>query len=171
MIDITQTLKDEHQNILRVMQLAEFQCADIEAGKPIDEPFFNELFDFIAHYVDKFHHAKEEDILFESMLRNEGHLHCNPVPVMLYEHNQGRDFLKEMRDALSRMHAEELIMATRSYIDLLSNHIFKEDQVLYPMAEDAIADDEKRRINEAYQKAEQHVKASFDIDKLEVFGR
>ncbi|MFV0365377.1 MAG: hemerythrin domain-containing protein [Mangrovibacterium sp.] len=69
MIDITQTLKDEHQNILRVLQLAEHKCTNIENGSAIDAEFFHKLFDFISIYSDKFHHAKEEDILFKAMLK------------------------------------------------------------------------------------------------------
>lgn len=169
--DITQTLKDEHQNILRVMRLAEQQCQIIEKGEQTDVDFFTKLFDFIAVYVDKFHHGKEEDILFEAMLNNEEHLHCNPVPVMLYEHDSGRGFLKEMCEALAENKPEELCLATRGYIDLLSNHIYKEDNVLYPMAEEAIGAAEKKSINDRYQQAEKRINAAFDIDNLTKFGQ
>ncbi|MFV0554652.1 MAG: hemerythrin domain-containing protein [Mangrovibacterium sp.] len=170
MTDITQTLKDEHQNILRVLQVAEQKCTDMEHGKAIDSDFFLRLFDFISIYADKFHHAKEEDVLFKAMLENAQHLHCNPVPVMLYEHDEGRKFLQEMRHALAQNQKQELLFATRCYIDLLSNHIYKEDQVLYPMAEEAISEEEKQLVNQQYAESEKRVKAAFDVEELLNWG-
>lgn len=170
MIDITQTLKDEHQNILRVMQIAERNCTSIENGEPIDASFFNSLFDFIAIYVDKFHHGKEEDILFYAMVNNEEHLHCNPVPVMLHEHEGGRSYLHAMRQALVENHGERLCFATRGYIELLTNHIYKEDNVLYPMAEEAIGDVEKENINQQYEESERRIGDAYDIESLRKFA-
>ncbi len=169
-MDITQTLMNEHQNILRVMRLVEQECSAINKGKAINADFFSELFDFIAIYVDKFHHGKEEDILFDAMVKNAENLHCNPVPVMLHEHDSGRYFLSEMRKALTLNDAEKLISASYNYIELLSNHIYKEDNVLYPMAEEALSLADKQSINQQYQQAEARVSSAFNIEALKEFG-
>ena len=60
---------------------------------------------------------------------------------MLAEHQQGRAFVKQMLEHLPQARAGEtsdikaLIEAGRGYIDLLRQHINKEDNVLFMMAD------------------------------------
>lgn len=60
---ITKILSDEHKNILRLTKLIEKEC---ESGENINKDFFIKAIYFIRNYADKFHHAKEEDILFSN---------------------------------------------------------------------------------------------------------
>ncbi len=171
MIDITKTLMDEHQNILRVISVVETECEKIANGKAIDLDFFNGLSDFIKNYVDKFHHMKEEDILFKAMLENGENMHCNPVPVMLYEHENGRNWLALIEEAVTENNPQKLISGANGYCRLLREHIFKEDNVLYPMAEEAINDIEKEKILKLYSESETTVKSKYDINKLKMFAK
>ena len=138
-------LTKEHENILKVAEDLENECNSIEQGKEIDKGFFKESIDFIRNYADKFHHAKEEDILFkefnEQVEKDPGCVHCNPVEQMLIEHDEGRKFVKGMGEALEKSDRKKLIENARGYINLIREHIFKEDNILYPMADEAI--DEK----------------------------
>jgi len=150
MRNITQVLSDEHQVILKVIDAALKECAEIENGKELKVEFFNKLLDFIKNYADKFHHAKEEDILFKVMLENVECLHCNPIPVMLHEHDEGREFVKGMEQSISENNSEKLIENVRGYCVLLQNHIYKEDNVLYPMAEEALSEEQKEEVLNSY---------------------
>ncbi|MDP3026300.1 MAG: hypothetical protein Q8N63_01225, partial [Nanoarchaeota archaeon] len=73
-----QILIDEHKNILKVIQALENECDSLESGKKIDKIFFEKSINFIRTYADKFHHAKEEDILFVELCSDEVKMHCNP---------------------------------------------------------------------------------------------
>ncbi|MFB6341126.1 hemerythrin domain-containing protein [Saccharicrinis sp. FJH62] len=146
MQNVTDILSDEHRNIMGVIELILNECEEIEKGKALDAAFFEQAIDFIKNYADKFHHAKEEDILFKAMLENEDCMHCNPVPVMLHEHEEGRDFVRGMEDGLSGSDKEKVIENARGYSFLLMDHIYKEDHILYPMAEQAIPEEEKEKI-------------------------
>jgi len=152
MKNVTQILSDEHQTILKVIDAAIKECAEIENGKALKVEFFQKTIDFIKNYADKFHHAKEEDILFKAMLENTDKLHCNPIPVMLHEHDEGREFVKGMEKGISENNSEKLIENTRGYCVLLQNHIYKEDNVLYPMAEEALSNEQKMEILNSYNK-------------------
>ncbi|MEK6816956.1 MAG: hemerythrin domain-containing protein, partial [Nanoarchaeota archaeon] len=63
----TEILSEEHRHILKVIDAIEEECKALEAGKSLDKKFFLDAIDFIRNYADKFHHAKEEDILFEEL--------------------------------------------------------------------------------------------------------
>src|SRR3989338_6539890 len=98
-------------------------------------------FNFIRNYVDKFHHAKEEDILFKEFNKcaEEGCIHCNPVEQMLFEHDEGRKSVKMMELGMDEREKNKLIEGARNYIQLIREHIYKEDNILYPMADEALS--------------------------------
>ena len=127
-------LSDEHKNILKVIEFLEEECCSIENGKEIDKEFFEKIIDFIKNYADGFHHAKEEDILFKEMDKNQRELHCNPIEQMLYEHDLGRGYVKGMEWGVKENNKDN----TRGYCRLLREHIYKEDNVLYPLADEAL---------------------------------
>ncbi|NLP59286.1 hemerythrin domain-containing protein [Lutibacter sp. B1] len=166
MKNITQILSDEHQTILNVIDAVNSECSELENGKTLDVGFFQKTIDFIKNYADKFHHAKEEDILFKAMLANVEHLHCNPIPVMLHEHDEGRTFVRGMEEAISENNISKIIENARGYGMLLRDHIYKEDNVLYPMAEEALSDVQKDDVNKRYKEVEIELKKTMDIDSL-----
>jgi len=166
MNNITRILSEEHQVILKVIDAAFRECNDIEQGKALDVSFFEKTIDFIRYYADKFHHAKEEEILFIAMIENSDQMHCNPIPVMLHEHSESRELVKEMEEAIAENNLEKLIDSTRAYGLLLQQHIYKEDNVLYPMAEQGLNDAQKEVITQKYQEADAKLMSVMDIEAL-----
>jgi hemerythrin-like domain-containing protein len=147
-------LVDEHKNILKVVEILEKESFLLESSKKINEKKFQEIIEFIINYADKFHHAKEEDILFKKLAKciEEQNVHCNPVKQMLYEHNKGRNFVKMMKDGISGKNNKQVIEGARGYISLIREHIFKEDSILYPLAEEVISVEEKIKMAEKFEK-------------------
>lgn len=150
MKNITKVLSDEHQNILKVIESILSTCENIKAGDEINPIYFDNAIAFIKNYADTYHHAKEEEILFKAMLNNVNTMHCNPIPVMLSEHDEGRSFVKGLEAGLANNNKQEILDNARGYCYLLINHIYKEDNVLYPMAEEALNDVEKDRVLQLY---------------------
>jgi Uncharacterized conserved protein len=165
MKNITSELEMEHQNILGVIQVVLGECSKLESSdREINVPFFSKVVEFIQKYADGYHHVKEEDILFVAMLENRNKLHCNPIPVMLHEHDEGRNYVGKMKNALANIDKQLLIESARGYCQLLQNHIYKEDNVLYPMAEAALDEAQKDSVNMAYQKVDASKFLGTDID-------
>ena len=134
----TDELCREHKNILAVIEALEKHCGDVENGAKPDKDFFEKAVAFIRGYADRFHHAKEEDVLFTALDEDGVRMRCNPTRQMLLEHSTGRSFVKGMERALEDGDAAALAENSRGYAGLLKDHIFKEDNVLYPMAEEAL---------------------------------
>jgi len=159
--DITQRLKDEHQLILRMLTLLEKNTRLTEQGAFKDYQFYLDGVDFIRNYADRFHHAKEEDILFEALIVNGMPRANSPVAAMLMEHDLGRGFVKGMEEATTKAlngatdQDEVIVIAARGYLELLRDHISKEDEILYPLAERVLPDSMREGILAGYQKAEQ----------------
>ena len=174
MKETIEILIKEHKNILSLAEALSHECDLIKRGKNIDENFFVEAIDFIKNYADKFHHAKEEDILFKEFEKftQEGCLHCNPIAQMLVEHDEGRIFVKGMKESLSNKEKDDLIKNTEGYIVLIKEHIFKEDNILYPMIDDVLSDEVEKIMLDKFNKIavtnKNHEEYSAYIKKLKI---
>ena len=140
----SEILMGEHKEILRVVDFLAQEADRLEKGKRVDEDILKKLVSFIRNYADKIHHAKEEDILFCEFETSCSH--CNPVPQMLHEHELGRDFVKGIENGMKEKNKVKIIENMKGYASLLKEHIFKEDNILYPMAEDSINEKVKREM-------------------------
>ena len=134
----TTILSNEHKNISKVIDAINSECNNIESGKDMDNVFFDKTVEFIQNYADKFHHAKEENILFVELHKDGVEMHCDPIPQMLHEHDLGRDFVKGMIEGLEENNKDKVVENAKGYTDLIREHIFKEDNILYPMADEAL---------------------------------
>ena len=135
----TTILSDEHKNILFVISRVLKECGNIDSGGELDKVFFQKSVDFIRNYADKFHHSKEEDILFVELNKDGVLEHCNPIGQMLHEHSLGRGFVKGLSEAVEKSDKAEAVKNARGYCELLEEHIFKEDNILYPLASDVLS--------------------------------
>ena len=149
-------LSDEHQNILKVINALLKECDSLKSGGEIDKSFFKTVVEFIRGYADKFHHAKEEDILFMELCKDEVQMHCNPTQQMLHEHDLGRNFVKELENGIKEENKDKIIKNARGYAKLLQEHIFKEDNILYPMADEFLSKEVKKTMLNRFEKIEQN---------------
>lgn len=147
-------LEEEHKNILKLIEILERKITDISNEKKINKEFLEKSIYFIRNYADKIHHAKEEDILFVEFEKNLANAHCNPVQQMLVEHNIGRDAIKKAEEGIKEKNNKKVIAGFEEYINLLKEHIFKEDNILYPMCDEVIDDKTKKKMLEDFKKAD-----------------
>jgi len=165
--DITHALVEEHKLILRVLALLEKNAPRTAEGTYTNYRFYLDAVDFIRNYADRFHHAKEEDVLFEALVANGMPRENSPVAAMLMEHDKGRAFVAAMeqgaRDALAGNPGSNLIIAENAgnYLELLREHIAKEDDILYPLAERVIPESARDAILNGYAAAEAKTPADF----------
>lgn len=165
--DITQALVVEHRLILRMIALLERNAPRTADGGYSNWKFYLDGVDFIRNFADRFHHAKEEDVLFEALVKNGMPREHSPIAAMLMEHDQGRAFVKEMetaaQEALEGREDGRRIIAENAlaYAALLREHIAKEDDVLYPLAERVIPDSMRDGIIAGYGAAEARTAADF----------
>lgn len=156
--DVTAVMVEEHRLILRMIDLVENNTRAAEAGEFSDWSFFLDAVDFIRHYADRFHHAKEEDILFAALVANGMPEENSPVAAMLLAHDQGRTFVRNMEEAARKALVGEVQVAVLAenaygYVALLRDHIDKEDNILYPLAEKTLPEPIRPAMVEGYARA------------------
>lgn len=158
--DISSALVTEHKLIKRALALIEHFAPLTITGEFKDWQFYLDVVDFIRHYADRFHHAKEEDVLFEALVANGMPRQNSPVAAMLMEHDQGRIFVREMEagtlKAMAGEAGQEKYVAENAlaYATLLREHISREDEILYPLAERVLPETVRPAIVAEYSQAE-----------------
>jgi hemerythrin-like domain-containing protein len=152
----TQILTDEHRVIERVLGAVE-KLAKGPVGAL--EPWKKAL-DFIRHFADQCHHFKEEKVLFPAMEARGIPREDGPIGMMLMEHEEGRSYVRAMFAAISLIEAkneaakETLLSSAQAYCRLLREHIQKEDEVLFRMADEVISPDEQKKLSAAFAQHE-----------------
>jgi len=159
-MEATDILMSEHRVIERVLAVLSIAADRLEQGQPVRPGFFIDASDFIKGFADGCHHRKEEGVLFEAMVANGMSRLGGPIAVMLADHEQGRSFTRGMRSAAQKLEAgddsarEAVISNARGYVALLQQHIMKEDNILFPMAERVIPPDDRARVTEDFEHVE-----------------
>ena len=156
----TDILRQEHELILVMLQVLDAACARMEEGEKVNPEYLAEMVDFIKNFADRCHHAKEEKFLFPA-LRLTGIGHENgPIGVMLAEHAEGRFFAKGMGEALEELRAGDSVAAGKfiadagGYVKLLDGHIMKENNILFRMADERLADNQQKELLKEFDRVE-----------------
>ena len=159
--NVTQVMINEHKLILRMITLVEQNTALLEEGKFRNWQFYLDAVDFIRNYADRFHHAKEEDVLFVELIKNGMPEKQSPIEAMHMEHDEGRAHVRAMEEAAQKAisgeagQAKSVAEHAKGYAKLLRGHIEKEDDILYPLAERILPEEVRKRMLSAYTTAEQ----------------
>lgn len=171
----TQVLRDEHQWILAVSGALE-KLLSVESDA-MDYDAVEKCVRFIRLFADACHHGKEEDLLFPA-LEGCGLPHdSGPIAVMLHEHRLGRQAVAVMLDALpearegNEQAQNRLVQAGRGYVDLIRNHIGKEDHVLFDMADRMVVGERRTTLCAAYDGTCHHTFEDCTKAQLEALGR
>lgn len=158
-IDVTAVMVEEHKLILRMIALVEANTHRLEAGRFDEWGFYLDAVDFIRDYADRFHHAKEEDVLFQALVANGMPAQNSPIAAMLMAHDQGRAYVRGMEEgalkdlAGDRTQTAEIVRNAYGYIALLRDHIDKEDNILYKLAERVLPEGVRPAMVAAYHAA------------------
>ena len=105
--NVTQIMVEEHKLILRMVTLVEQNTARLEEGTFRNWQFYLDAVDFIRNYADRFHHAKEEDILFVALIKNGMPEKQSPIEAMHMEHDEGRSHVRAIEEAAQKALAGE----------------------------------------------------------------
>lgn len=148
-------LEEDHDHILVLLDVMDRMTA---ADKP-DVDDLEKVVYLIRSFADGFHHAKEENVLFPALALKGMSPYHGPVAVMLGEHAQGRSYVAGMASNIDLLKTgdnaalEKIYSNMKDYTALLRNHIAKENNVLFRMAENLLTPEEHSMLLEKYAEA------------------
>jgi hemerythrin-like domain-containing protein len=150
----SQILSEEHKDILFMLEILKNKSIALQSGnlKILDDLI--KLIHFLKFYADKFHHGKEEDLLFPKYEAAGVPGEQGPIGVMLQEHVLGRGYIFEMTKAIEEIKIDgktnRFVENAQKYYTLLTEHIFKEDNILYPMGDQKLSRDVEMELSQKF---------------------
>lgn len=157
---LTKILMDEHRVIEVALDCLEKIVAEANSDGKLNQRAAEQTIDVIRTFADTCHHGKEEDHLFAALVEKGLPQEGGPVGQMLHEHEEGRAFVRRMADSVAKAAGgdsaaiEVFSDSARGYVELLRAHILKEDNALFPMADDMLSEDDQQRLMQAFERVE-----------------
>lgn len=159
-------LLNDHALIERALVLLEKQA---EKGDKIYPELALTLIDFLIEYGDNCHNQKEEEVYFPLLLK-KGMPPQGPIAVMLEEHKGEREYLIRLKELIlnkkeTGLLSDDFFALLNEYSNLTKNHIWKENDILYPMGRRFISADDAEYLKTEFEKI------SYNIYKTDGYER
>ena len=151
------TLMEEHKILLQFNDKLKNLIDKIKQADAVDfiSKEMNELNHIVKHLKEsESHYIREENVLFPYL---EKHNVTQPPAIMWSEHDQIRAIKKNLFEVVLQYKSmdihnyarklEEVVISLR---DLLQNHFYKENNILFPTALNVITEDEWSEIREQF---------------------
>ena len=142
-------LVSEHNLIKEWLSLIPQILKNMDINSSQERETVATVLNFIRSYADRFHHAKEEEILFAQVEGNREILQA-----MLEEHERGRFHVQKAAEALEKRDLPSLTYHLTSYRELLLEHIKKEDEILYPWLDRILSKETIDSLPDAFDRVE-----------------
>lgn len=152
-------LVNEHEMIERAMDVLKKELKKVVKGD-FDHLSLSRSLDFLMQFGDNIHNQKEETHLFPLMIKR-GIPKDGPIGVMLSEHDAERHLLQEMsaelKDIASASPETKSAFKQKGldYLKIRSEHIWKENDVLYKMGAKVLSDDDKKGLVASFESIDQ----------------
>lgn len=159
-MNITDILSNEHRVIEVVLTCLDRITQQANNSGKLDAESAIQAIDVIRTFADRCHHGKEENHLFTVLVEKGMPIKGGPIGQMLFEHEQGRSFVRAMSDSVSEAavgNKDALLKFTQNaqgYVQLLRAHIKKEDSVLFPLADKILSEDDQKQLMTAFKTVE-----------------
>lgn len=141
MTTVTQTLRAEHEEILKMLTVAEALAHRLDKEERVPQKTLEKVVEFFGVFVGKCHDGKENDILFPALISKGLPRKDSLVGSLLRQHKQGWPLFRALADATydAQFHfdgsGQRWAHAARIYCEFMRHHIAQEDNTLLPEAE------------------------------------
>jgi hemerythrin-like domain-containing protein len=154
----TKILTAEHDIILQVLASLDRAREKMEQGLRPSPDFLAKSVTFAQNFADRFHHFKEEYLMFGLLAEKKGGLLDLHMGVLRYGHELCRGYIREIAQTLDayaekdEMAAITVLSSIAAYTAVLRHHIHTEDRLFFPMVEKTLSDDEKEMLMAQFHK-------------------
>jgi len=170
----TEILVEEHELIRRALESMRLAVKRLEGGERPPVEFFEKAVKFTRDFSDKFHHYKEEYLMFGRLAQKKNGELDAQIDALRFQHDRGRDLISAISNALDGYaHNEDagttiVLENLAAYIAMLTHHIHREDKVFYPLVDITLSEEDQSYLKEEFLKEEEKFGGSIfeDSEKL-----
>jgi hemerythrin-like domain-containing protein len=172
----TQIMEAEHRLIETVVKSLGGVAVTIEQGQRVDVSLLEGAGEFLRVYADKLHHGKEETLFFPMLVKRGVPPGGCPIGGLTHEHEKGRALVRALAEqALAygqdKPGAKDALLETlHGIVDLYQNHIWKEDAMVFPMADKVLTPADQKELGERFAEVDRAIGLDV-VARLEQFAR
>ncbi|AOY57052.1 MULTISPECIES: hemerythrin domain-containing protein [Desulfococcus] len=161
----------EHGLIRRGLGILGKARNKLERNERPERAFFEISIDFSRNFADRFHHFKEENVMFGMLAMKEECDLDDEMIALRYQHERNRHFIRQIEAVLDLYADGDPIAATTllenlaAYISLLRRHIHREDHLFFKMAEKVLSKREDAVLLEHFKHEEERMGGSAFFEK------
>ncbi len=159
MTSIIETLREEHRNISRLLDAFEREVGLVAVVSDPDWEVLHGIANYFCDYPDRCHHPKEDAVFRQLQVKFPDE--ARSVGNLPREHKDVHSRVQRFRDHLQSIFRDSIVSrdgfigAARTFIDAERQHMRREEQVFFPLAE-------KLLVQEDWQKVETQLRAEHD---------
>ena len=131
-VTITEFMTNDHRRCDDLFSTAEELIAKEEWEK--GGAAYRDFYEAIEH-----HFKMEEEVLFPSFEQETGST-AGPTMMMRHEHQQMKELFSAMAKAVLESNQDSFLGNSETLLIIMQQHNMKEEQMLYPMASNALED-------------------------------
>jgi hemerythrin-like domain-containing protein len=153
-------IRHEHRIVEQAIRALDGICLRLKWGDQVPPQALESLLDFISGFVNEIHHGREEKYLIPMLEQQDAVKGGFALAAIVDEHSREADLTNELVFAFKRYlrgdsDARELFVeAAHNFRSHLFGHMYREDSLLLPIADDVLSDEDKQELTLKFAEAE-----------------
>ncbi len=154
-------LEKEHALIRLFLDNLAIAADKLETEDRPPKEFFQKAIEFARNFTDRFHHFKEEHVMFTQLAQKKGGILDGQIESLRHQHEHGRNFINAIFNSLDGytrgddVHITAVLENLAAYIHLLRHHIHKENHKFFQMVEEEFSEKELQGLGDLFHKEDQ----------------
>ena len=168
MADILAILRQDHINMLRLLDALERQIDTFADGRQPDHEIVSAIADYVLEYPDRFHHPVEDLVL--TVLRQRDASAAKSSEGLENEHERIGQLARDFHTAVETLISDEparradFLDTARAFVAAMRDHIAREDREFFPAVEAALTSDDLDRLTSRLPKLDDPLFGTADRD-------
>jgi hemerythrin-like domain-containing protein len=161
-------LTHEHEHILKVVSALKVLGEQVVRNNAVDVELLRGAGRFLREFADVCHHGKEEAVLFPAMERSGVPESGCPLGALRSEHKKGRKLVSSFHDSVEAYAADRGVAREKLVADIAAicrfypEHIWKEDDMVFPMVDRLFEPEDLEQLRVDFDKAEEELGENHD---------
>lgn len=163
MSDFIDELKRDHLVIQQVVAGMSAVAELIDSGKQVDASVLADLVQFLRVFADQCHHEKEDQYLFPLLATKANVSTRRELESLEREHRSAKQLVAQLaKVAVAYVHDPAVVRyrvidLLQQLVELYPAHIWKEDFLVFPLAQQNLSITEQQDLQEKFEDVEREV--------------
>ena len=145
-------MASEHRHIETVIKSLQDTDAALERGQRLNTGQLRNVVEFLRVYADQRHHQREEALFFPILVKRGVPQQGCPIGGLNNDHQKGRMLVTSFEEKIAFYEQQlpgsdqALRQTLEEIVKLYRHHLWMEDDMVFPMAEKLISEDDNREL-------------------------